>query len=89
MPPGERGTRGLMTLPKPLKNALIVVLTYAVVVLFMRYRREGMDWGPALLIGLLATPLALLMSWGRERLIGKAQRAGERARARRRGEAAD
>ncbi|OUD01223.1 hypothetical protein CA983_21280 [Streptomyces swartbergensis] len=78
-----------MTLPKPLKNALIVVLTYACVVLIMRYRRDGMDWGPALLIGLLVTPLALLLSWGRDRLIGKAQRAGERARARRRGEAAE
>ncbi|WP_244207041.1 hypothetical protein [Streptomyces swartbergensis] len=72
-----------------MKNALIVVLTYACVVLIMRYRRDGMDWGPALLIGLLVTPLALLLSWGRDRLIGKAQRAGERARARRRGEAAE
>jgi hypothetical protein len=78
-----------MTLPKPLKNALIVVLTYACVVLIMRYRRDGMDWGPALLIGLLVTPLALLLSWGRDRLMGKAERAGERARVRRRGEAAE
>ncbi|MFJ8469426.1 hypothetical protein [Streptomyces swartbergensis] len=78
-----------MTLPKPLKNALIVVLAYACVVLIMRYRGDGMDWGPALLISLLVTPLALLLSWGRERLMGKAERAGERARARRRGEAAE
>ncbi len=77
-----------MKLPKPLKNALIVVLTYACVVLVMRYRRDGMDWGPALLIGLLVTPLALLWSAGRDRLTGKAARAGERVRARRRGEAA-
>ncbi|MFI1722523.1 hypothetical protein [Streptomyces sp. NPDC020489] len=75
-----------MTVPKPLKIALLVVLTYAVIVLFMHYRREGMDWGPALLIGLLATPLALLASWGRDRLNGKAREAGLRARARRRGE---
>ncbi|WP_329343064.1 hypothetical protein OG866_42125 [Streptomyces sp. NBC_00663] len=75
-----------MTLPKPVKNALVVVLAYACVVLIMRYRRDGMDWTPALLIGLLVTPLALLMSWGRNRLMGKAERAGRRARARRRGE---
>jgi hypothetical protein len=78
-----------MTLPKHLKNALIVVLTYVCVVLIMRYRRDGMDRGPALLIGLLVTPLALLLSWGRDRLIGKAGRAGERARARRRGGASE
>ncbi|MFE1251699.1 hypothetical protein [Streptomyces sp. NPDC058766] len=77
-----------MTLPKPVKKALIVVLTYACVVLILRYRRDGMDWSPALLIGLLVTPLALLMSCGRRRFMGKAARAGERARARRRGEAA-
>ncbi|NUP61227.1 MAG: hypothetical protein HOW71_03520 [Nonomuraea sp.] len=75
-----------MTLPKPVKNALLVVLAYACVVLIMRYRRDGMDWTPALLIGLLATPLVFLMSWGRDRLMGKAERAGRRARARRRGE---
>ncbi|MER7479099.1 hypothetical protein ABTX60_15870 [Streptomyces sp. NPDC126510] len=78
-----------MTLPGPLKTALIIVLTYALLVLLMRYRRDGMDWGPALLIGLLATPLALLLSWGRDRFIGKARRAGERARARRRGESTE
>ncbi|MEV5356154.1 hypothetical protein [Streptomyces sp. NPDC052693] len=78
-----------MTLPKPLKNALIAVLAYVCVVLVMRYRRDGMDWGPALLIGLVVTPLALLWSAGRDRLMGKAARAGERTRARRRGEAAE
>ncbi|MFI8895712.1 hypothetical protein [Streptomyces paradoxus] len=78
-----------MTLPKPVKNALIVVLTYACAVLVVRYRGDGMDWGPALLIGLLATPLVLLLAWGRDRLTGKAARAGERARSRRRGGAAD
>ncbi|MFF8670110.1 hypothetical protein [Streptomyces sp. NPDC015242] len=78
-----------MTPPKPLKNALIVLLTYVCVVLIMRYRRDGMDWGPALLIGLLVTPLALLLSAGRERLMAKATRAGRRARARRGGEAAE
>ncbi|MFF5369794.1 hypothetical protein [Streptomyces sp. NPDC013187] len=78
-----------MTLPKPLGTALIILLTYVFLVLLMRYRRDGMDWGPALLIGLLATPLALLVSWGRDRLMGKARRAGERARAHRRGEAAE
>ncbi|MET9762296.1 hypothetical protein ABZ016_25130 [Streptomyces sp. NPDC006372] len=72
-----------------MKNALIVVLAYACVVLIMRYRGEGMDWVPALLISLLVTPLALLVSWGRSRLTDKARRAGERARARRRGEAAE
>ncbi|MGC5038172.1 MULTISPECIES: hypothetical protein [unclassified Streptomyces] len=77
-----------MTLPGPLKNALIVVLTYACAVLVLRFRRDGMDWGPALLIGLVVTPLFLLLSWGRERLNGKAARAGERLRARRRGGAA-
>ncbi|MFE6196062.1 hypothetical protein ACFVOP_12560 [Streptomyces sp. NPDC057840] len=69
-----------MTLPKPLKNALIVLLTYVCVVLIMRYRRDGMDWGPALLIGLLVTPLALLLSAGRERLMAKATSAGRRTR---------
>lgn len=78
-----------MTLPEHVKNTLIVVLTYACVVLIMRYRRDGTDWGPALVIGLLVTPLALLLSWGRDRLIGKAGRAGERAWARRRGDAAE
>ncbi|MGV9501069.1 hypothetical protein ACWDQ0_22555 [Streptomyces sp. NPDC003642] len=78
-----------MTLPKSLKNALIVVLTCVCVVLIMRYRRDGMDWGPALLIGLLVTPLALLLSEGRDRLMAKATSAGRRARARRRGEAAE
>ncbi|MEU4466276.1 hypothetical protein AB0G20_21700 [Streptomyces sp. NPDC024017] len=63
-----------MTLPKHLKNALIIGLAYVCVVLIMRYRRDGMDWGPALLIGLLVTPLALLLSWGRDRLIGKEPR---------------
>ncbi|MER7190767.1 hypothetical protein [Streptomyces flaveolus] len=78
-----------MTLSKPLKNALIVVLTYACAVLILRYRRDGMDWGPALLIALLVTPLVLLLSAGRERLMGTARRAGERARERRRGHAAE
>ncbi|MEU7723204.1 hypothetical protein [Streptomyces tibetensis] len=72
-----------------MKTTVTIVLTYVLLVLLMRYRRDGMDWGPALLIGLLATPLALLLSWGRERLNGKARRAGERARARRRGEEAE
>ncbi|GGM16793.1 hypothetical protein GCM10010129_71220 [Streptomyces fumigatiscleroticus] len=78
-----------MTLSKPLKNALIVVLAYACVVLMMRYRRDGMDWGPALLIGLLVTPLALLLSEGRGRLVEKARRAGERTRERRRERASE
>ncbi|MEU3889131.1 hypothetical protein [Streptomyces sp. NPDC029041] len=78
-----------MTLPTPLKTVLLVVLTYAFLVLLLRYRGDGMDWGPALLIGLLATPLTLLLSWGRDRFIGRARRAGERARARRRGASAE
>jgi hypothetical protein len=45
-----------MTLPKPVHTALIIVLTYVLLVLLMRCRRDGMDWSPALLIGLLATP---------------------------------
>ncbi|MFJ7344397.1 hypothetical protein ACIQU3_29415 [Streptomyces sp. NPDC101110] len=76
-----------MTLPEPLKNALFVVLAYTLIVLLLRYRGDGMDWDRALFFGLLVTPLAFLLSWGRDRLMGKAQRAGERARARRRGEA--
>ncbi|GGQ85186.1 hypothetical protein GCM10010261_33040 [Streptomyces pilosus] len=67
-----------------MKIALILVLTYACSVLVMRYRRDGMDWEPALLIGLLVTPLVLLLSWGRDRLMDGARRAGERARDRRR-----
>ncbi|WP_077799697.1 hypothetical protein [Streptomyces sp. JHA26] len=78
-----------MTLPKPLKNALVVVLAYVCIALLLRYRRDGMDWGPALLIALLATPLALLLSAGRDRLMNSAQRAGERARERRRGHASE
>ncbi|MFJ8545964.1 hypothetical protein ACIRFH_28945 [Streptomyces sp. NPDC093586] len=78
-----------MTLSRPLKNALIVVLTYTCVVLILRYRRDGMDWGPALLIALFVTPLALLLSSGRDRLMATARRAGERARERRRGHAAE
>ncbi|GAA2231512.1 MULTISPECIES: hypothetical protein [Streptomyces] len=78
-----------MTVPKPLKIALFVVLAYALIVLMLRYRRDGMDWDQALLLGLLVTPLAFLLSWGRDRLMGKARGAGERARARRRGEAAE
>jgi hypothetical protein len=78
-----------MTLSKPLKNALLVVLTYACAVLILRYRRDGMDWGPALLVSLLVTPLALLLSSGRDRLMDTARRAGARARERRRGHAAE
>lgn len=55
MCPSNQGTWRLMTPPKPLKNALIIVLTYVFLVLLMR----------------------------------QARRAGERARARRRGEAAE
>ncbi|MYW45998.1 hypothetical protein [Streptomyces sp. SID161] len=73
-----------MSLPKPLTRTLIVVLTYVASVLFLRYRHDGMDWTHALLIGLVVTPLALLVSAGRERLNAKAQAAGERMRARRR-----
>ncbi|MEU6682980.1 hypothetical protein [Streptomyces sp. NPDC046832] len=78
-----------MTVPKPLKIALFVVLAYALIVLMLRYRTDGTDWDQALLLGLLVTPLAFLLSWGRDRLMGKARGAGERARARRRGEAAE
>ncbi|MFD8232860.1 hypothetical protein ACFV20_13385 [Streptomyces sp. NPDC059696] len=78
-----------MTVPKPLKTVLFVVLAYVLIVLMMRYRREGMEWDQALLMGLLVTPLAFLLSWGRDRLMGKARGAGERARARRRGEVAE
>jgi hypothetical protein len=46
-----------MTLPKPVHTALIIVLTYVLLVLLMPCRRDGMDWSPVLLIGLLATPL--------------------------------
>ncbi|MFD5447981.1 hypothetical protein ACWDTR_27085 [Streptomyces sp. NPDC003470] len=77
-----------MTLPKPLRWSLLTVLAYVCVVLVLRYRHDGMDWGPALLIALLVTPLALLLSRGRERLMDRARRAGERARERRRGQAA-
>lgn len=76
------GSWSPMTIPRPVKVAALVVLTYAVLVLYLRYRRDGMDWEPALLIGLLATPLALLVGWGRSRLSGSARRAGERARER-------
>ncbi len=78
------GSWGCMSLPKPMKTALIVVLTYVCVVLMMRYRRDGMDWEPALLIALLVTPPALLLSWGRDKLMDGARRVGKRARDRRR-----
>ncbi|MEV7192526.1 hypothetical protein AB0N81_12100 [Streptomyces sp. NPDC093510] len=73
-----------MNLSKPLKTALALLLMYAFCVLLFRFRRDGMDWGPALLIGLVAAPLALMLSWVSERLNGKGQRAGLRWRERRR-----
>ncbi|WP_406005016.1 hypothetical protein OG440_01680 [Streptomyces sp. NBC_00637] len=69
-----------MTLPKPLRTALMLVALYAVCVLFLRYRRDGMDWQPALLIGLAMTPLALLLAKGRDKLNGKTRDAGARWR---------
>ncbi|MBW5421391.1 hypothetical protein GKQ77_07395 [Streptomyces sp. BG9H] len=72
-----------MNLPKPLKTVLTVALMYAICVLLLRYRRDGMDWTLALLLGLALAPVALLLSWGRERLNGKAQAAGQRRRERR------
>ncbi|AZM57236.1 hypothetical protein DMA15_35645 [Streptomyces sp. WAC 01529] len=72
-----------MNLPKPLKTVLTVLLMYAVCVLLLHYRRDGMDWTLALLLGLALAPVALLLSWGRERLNSKAERAGLRLRERR------
>ncbi|MFI9244750.1 hypothetical protein ACIGXF_19645 [Streptomyces sp. NPDC053086] len=72
-----------MSLPKPLKGVLIVALTYALSVLLLRYRRDGMGWTHALLIGLAVTPLALLAAAGRDRLNARARAAGERMRERR------
>ncbi|MFF1375930.1 hypothetical protein [Streptomyces sp. NPDC058308] len=72
-----------MNLSKPVKTALTVVVMYAICVPLLHYRRDGMDWGSALLVGVVVTPLALMLTWVRDRLNGKAQRAGLRWRERR------
>ncbi|MEU2023761.1 hypothetical protein ABZ565_16650 [Streptomyces sp. NPDC016469] len=68
-----------MTLPKPLKYALIVFALYVAGTLYLRFGSHE-SWGKALLISLLATPLVLLWWWMRDRLMDRARQFGERHR---------
>ncbi|MFE1249089.1 hypothetical protein [Streptomyces sp. NPDC058735] len=48
------------------KNAAYALVCYALAVVIMRLS-AGQGWGTALLLGLVATPLALWMGWLRGR----------------------
>ncbi|MGC3003021.1 hypothetical protein ACPF8X_32795 [Streptomyces sp. G35A] len=59
------------------KNAAYALALYALVVLMFRFS-SGEGWGEALLIALVATPLAFWMGWLRRRMSEQAQEWGRR-----------
>ncbi|MGW7196317.1 hypothetical protein [Streptomyces chryseus] len=73
-----------MSVPKPLQYASLALGLYGVCVLVLRFGRDGMGWGRALLIGVVVTPVVYLWSRLRDRLNRRAEDAGRRWRARRR-----
>ncbi|GGX10210.1 hypothetical protein [Streptomyces chryseus] len=73
-----------MKLTDPLKYASLALGLYGVCVLVLRFGRDGMGWGQALLIGVVVTPVVYLWSRLRDRLNRGAGDAGRRWRARRR-----
>ncbi|MFC8914853.1 hypothetical protein ACFT5C_03695 [Streptomyces sp. NPDC057116] len=73
-----------MTLPKPLKVALLLLGVYVVAVLLFRFGRNGMEWDRALLVSLVVAPVALLWGHVRDRINKGAEKAGRRWRAKRR-----
>ncbi|MEU0587694.1 hypothetical protein [Streptomyces sp. NPDC006132] len=60
------------------KNAAYALALYALLAVVFRYASGGMGWGTALLIALVATPLALWMGWLRRRLNEQAAEWGRR-----------
>ncbi|GGY10317.1 hypothetical protein [Streptomyces djakartensis] len=60
------------------KTAAYALALYAVAVLMIRFSSGGTGWGTALLLALVATPLALWMGWLRNRLSEQAQEWGRR-----------
>ncbi|MEV4336986.1 hypothetical protein [Streptomyces sp. NPDC049590] len=63
---------------KPLRTAGVVVGMYALLVLGIRFAGGGVGWGPALLIALVLTPLALWLTWLRRRMRERAREWGQR-----------
>jgi predicted alpha/beta hydrolase len=59
------------------KNAAYALALYALVVVLLRFS-SGEEWGVALLIALVVTPLAFWMGWLRRRMSEQAQEWGRR-----------
>ncbi|MCS0635466.1 hypothetical protein NX801_07300 [Streptomyces sp. LP05-1] len=66
-----------------MKIALYAVGLYVICVLMLRFRRDGMEWDKALLVGLAVTPLAAGLGWLRDGMLKGAPERGRRWRARR------
>ncbi|GHD24387.1 hypothetical protein GCM10010313_61100 [Streptomyces violarus] len=60
------------------KNAAYALALYALLVVVFRFSSGGQGWGTALLLALVATPLALWMGWLRRRISEQAQEWGRR-----------
>ncbi|MFD5133208.1 hypothetical protein [Streptomyces olindensis] len=60
------------------KNAAYALALYALLAVVFRLSSGGQGWGTALLLALVATPLALWMGWLRRRLNEQAVEWGRR-----------
>lgn len=60
------------------RNAVYALALYALSVLVFRFSSGGQGWGTALLLALVATPLAFWMGWLRRRTSEQAQEWGRR-----------
>lgn len=69
-----------MYLSKPLKVLLLGVAVYALFVLLFRYGRVGTPWDHALLVALVAAPVAMLWGWVRDHWNDRARDVGARWR---------
>ncbi|MFD6821491.1 hypothetical protein ACFWC5_14095 [Streptomyces sp. NPDC060085] len=67
-----------MNFTKRTRNVLTAAAIYVVFVLFLRFSGSGMGWWMALAVGLVATPLALWMTWLRQRYTERAREFGRR-----------
>ncbi|MEV7079843.1 hypothetical protein AB0N88_15025 [Streptomyces sp. NPDC093516] len=60
------------------KDVAVALALYALMAVVIRYSSGGTGWGTALLVALVATPLALWMGWLRRRLNEQAVEWGRR-----------
>ncbi|MGW3312987.1 hypothetical protein ACWDG9_41150 [Streptomyces sp. NPDC001073] len=67
-----------MNFTKRTRNVLTAAAIYVVLVLLLRFSGSGMGWWMALAVGLVATPMALWMTWLRQHYMERAREFGRR-----------